>query len=464
MYKICVFSDAHMYSESLGTTGRAFELRSSLDQRMLKESGAIIDAAVDKIIGSKPDCVLFAGDMSNNGEVASHNEFREKMRRLNSQIPVNLIYSTHDWCSDHNPRRFNGDVTLHDVESMTVPGLREFYREFGPDRADGCFVNERGAASYTLKLGDSIRLIAVNDDYSGTGKAGYTPEHLEWILGQVGKAKDEGDKVIMMEHHLVIAHTTPLITSGMCIGNRDETAEILAAAGVDILIVGHSHMLNTTRHTAANGRVMTQVNVGALTGYPAPIDTFVFKDDGSIEHSVEFLDKFTYNGKEYTLDDMRVHLEDVLAGVIRAAASDKAEFCERVCSIGVSRSLASGLFYGIRPVANKFLTISVGQAGKIINALTMGKGIHKDALEKVKDERLFDYVITIFLNLFNGTMVSYPKDDPVNVIVKDLAAIPRRVINRIPGNKISADICDKIELAAAALTDPPEPDNLHSVL
>ena len=464
MYKIAVFSDAHLYSHSLGITGKAFELRSALDQRMLEESSAIIDAGIAEIIRQEPDCVLFAGDMTNNGETASHVEFREKIAELSKKIPVYVIYSTHDWCSDGNPRRFTGDVTLHDVESMTIEGLCGFYADFAQNGADSVFINGKGAPSYFRRLGDGMALIAVNDDYSGTGKAGYTPGHLDWILAQARLAKKEGRRVVMMEHHLVIAHTSPLVTSGMSIGDREKNVEALAAAGVDILLVGHSHMLNTTSYTAANGNVLTQINVGALTGYPAPIDWLTLNDDGSVTHDVEFLKGFTYNGTDYTLDDMKIHLENVLADMIRAAASDREEFCERFCSIGVSRSLASKVFIGIRPIAKKFLTISVGSAGKIINALTLGKGIRQDALEQVKDERLFDYVLTIFLNLFNGTSVRYPKGSPVYTIVRDLSTIPRRVINRIPGNRISTDICDKIEALTKELTDPSGPDNLHAVI
>lgn len=59
--------------------GRQYELRSGSDQKCLAETGGIIDAAFEKIAESDTDFVLIAGDVSNDGEMVSHLEFREKL-------------------------------------------------------------------------------------------------------------------------------------------------------------------------------------------------------------------------------------------------------------------------------------------------------------------------------------------------------------------------------------------------
>ena len=43
--KLAFIADIHHYSERLGNSGRAYELREGSDQKCLKETGAIIDAA-----------------------------------------------------------------------------------------------------------------------------------------------------------------------------------------------------------------------------------------------------------------------------------------------------------------------------------------------------------------------------------------------------------------------------------
>lgn len=85
MYKFTFLADLHYYSKILGTSGRAYELRSGSDQKCLAESGAIIDAAFDHLARSDTQAVLLAGDLTNDGEMVCHRELREKLDAL--QLP-----------------------------------------------------------------------------------------------------------------------------------------------------------------------------------------------------------------------------------------------------------------------------------------------------------------------------------------------------------------------------------------
>ena len=88
MLKLAVISDVHYYSETLGNSGRAYEIRSATDQKCLAESGAILDAALAEIAASDCDALLVAGDMSNDGEIVSHNE--EIITWEGNNIPLSL--------------------------------------------------------------------------------------------------------------------------------------------------------------------------------------------------------------------------------------------------------------------------------------------------------------------------------------------------------------------------------------
>ena len=113
MLKLTFISDTHHYSKTLGTTGRQYFLRSGSDQKCLAETGEIIDSAFDKIAKSDTDAVMIIGDVTNDGEKISHIEFKEKLENLAKHKPVYIITSTHDWCCDENPRRFQGDIVTH---------------------------------------------------------------------------------------------------------------------------------------------------------------------------------------------------------------------------------------------------------------------------------------------------------------------------------------------------------------
>lgn len=469
MYKIALVADLHHFSETLSDGGKAYHLRSTSDQKCLMESGAIIDAAFKEIGDSDCDAVLIAGDLSNDGEKVSHAEMREKIALLKEKKPVYVVYATHDWCSDGNAKRFEGDKYYNDVETMTPPELREFYRDYGVNQSYDEYVNHLGASSYAVKLSDKVRFLGLNDDQDGKGHSGYSDEHFEWILKQVRDAKQNGETVIVMEHHLVLPTISMLINSGMIIGEHDERAEALAAAGVDFVIVGHSHQQRTKIYTAKNGNKMTQINLGALCGHPSPITTLTITDD-AYTIDVESVSGFTYKGVDYTNEYITEHTKDLLLGLLNAAVNDKQEFIDRAVAIGggITAEKVEKLYPILKRAASFVLKLTVGKAGRIINSLTFGKGINKAAVKQLKNENLMTYVMDIYLSVFDGSMKHYTADDPVYIIVKDAVSLPKRLgsalrIKALKKEKVQK-ILTQIEEIAEELINPEQPDNQHCII
>ncbi|HBV73905.1 MAG TPA: hypothetical protein DEF10_04685, partial [Ruminococcaceae bacterium] len=220
MYKFTFLADLHYYSKTLGTSGRAYELRSGSDQKCLAESGAIIDAAFNHLARSDTQAVLLAGDLTNDGEMVCHRELREKLYALAEKKPVYLITNTHDWCCDGNPRRFTGARVTHDVPTMPHMGIHDFYYDFGGRQAIAEYRTHLGISSYVIPLAEKIWLLALCDDQNGRGKAGYTEPHFQWIEEQLRRAKEQGCLVLGMQHHLLLPHVHPLLTGGCCVGDR----------------------------------------------------------------------------------------------------------------------------------------------------------------------------------------------------------------------------------------------------
>ncbi len=467
MYKIAIVADLHHFSKQLQDGGKAFHLRESAAQTCLAESDEIIDAAFAQLAAGDCGSVLIAGDMSNDGEKVCHEEVRAKMQKLAQSKDVYSIFSTHDWCSDGRARRFVGDEAIWDVETMTVPELRDFYFDFGEKQAHSTYVNKLGAASYAVKLCEDVRLIALNDDYSGTGKAGYTDEHFEWILNQIKEGKANGEAVIMMEHHLLLSHISKLINGGQMIGEWESRAEALADAGLDFVIVGHSHMQRTTAYTSKNGNTFHQINVGALCGHPGAV-TILTIDENEFRIDLQKVQNFTYNGKEYTYEYITEHTKNLLMGILNAAVNDKQEFLDRFNSIDEKLNL-DGKYYPLIKAGVKFLLkCTVGRAGRIVNFLTFGKGVNRKAVKQIKKENLVGHIMDIFLGVFDGSAKHYPVDSPVYIIVKDVASLPKRVSKVLPvkalkKEKIQKLFCD-IQNIAEELTNPKVPNNQNCVI
>ena len=462
--KIAVIADLHYYSPSLGTTGKAYELRSAQDQKCLAESGAIIDSAFESIKKSGADCVLIAGDLANNGERVCHEEVFEKISDLNKFLPAYTVYATHDWCCDNDAKRFEGDSVFHYDDTLTPPELKELYAPFGKNRAESEYITHLEASSYSLNIGKNIRLIATNDDQNGKGASGYTDEHLDWILSECKKANANGEYIILMQHHMLISSISEIISKSQHIGDNIDVANKLADAGVSLVICGHSHMQRTTRFVSDNGNTLYQLNQGALCGYPAPI-TYLEINGEEMNVSVESLKEFEYNGKTETLDYIKKHTQNVVFALLEYAANDRDKFFKLLENNGISTDSITNIYPVISKCAHYALTATVGKAGRLLNALTFGKGVNMKAVKKVEDDYLIDYIADLFLSVFDGSEKTYAPSDPVYNIVTDVASLPRRAVKLLPIKKLKDEkvmsVLLEIEKIAHELLVPSKPDNRH---
>ena len=446
--KITFIADTHYFSPTLTDGGRAYELRSGSDQKCLLETGALVDSAFDMLSKSDTEAVIIAGDVTDNGERASHNEFREKLYALKNKKPVYLITATHDWCSDGRPHSYFGDEVKNDAPYMNADELRDFYFDFGPKQAKSEFITPEGVCSYTVDIGDEVRLLAINDDRNGNGRAGYLGEHLDWILGEIKKAKDEGKFLIGMEHHLIMPHIHPLISAfGMQIGDSEKTATILADAGLRYMFVGHSHIQRTSTLTTEKGNTITQINVGSLVGYPGSIVN-VTVENGKLDYEINHTDTFTYNSKtENTMEYLANHALGMIDNVLNAAAGkDKKEFVDRLGALGIKSEKINKLHPIIRPFAKKLMKMKVSNLYHIINPITLGKLIDKKDAKEYWNTPVMDFVHEIFLSVFGSELAS-PKDEAYCNLVKGVVSLPAFYVRK---NKVLKQLPQVIECLISA--------------
>ena len=431
-YQLALLADMHYYSPSLGITGSAYEVRSATDQKCLAESGAIVDAAFHLIGSGDCDAVLLAGDLSNDGEKVSHWEMKKKIDALAEKKPVFVVYATHDWCCSEDAARYEGDQVITDgVETMTPAELRDFYYEYGVKDCLSEFVHPNGSSSYCAKIKDGFRLLGINDDKNGKGKAGYSPEHLEWILQQIHDAKEAGDEIVAMQHHLIMPCISELVNGGMLIGDWQEMAETLADAGLEYIFVGHSHMQRTAKITTKKGNTLYQINLGSICGYPAPYTYFTL-DGERAQLDVMTLKSFTYNGKMLGADFIRDHTLGVVKNLVDNADKGKEALTKQLLGYGLDFSAVKVPYGLIRTAVRHLKNDSVKKAAGMINFFTFGKGIDKKAAADCKDEKLITLVYELFLSVFDGTMYPHAPSTPIYRVMADVASLPRRVSAVLP--------------------------------
>ena len=466
--KLAVIADIHHYSRKLGDTGRAYELRSGSDQKCLAESGAVVDSAFEMLAESDVDAVLIVGDITNDGERVSHEEILAKLQALNEKKPVYLITSTHDWCSDNHARRYVGEEVFTDVEALSREEVRDWYASFGEKTLLSSFDTPQGFTSRSFLIGDSVRLLAINDDCNGEGgKSGYDENHLNWVYSQLDEAKQKGQYVIAMEHHLLLHNVGSLINKGQSIADNFGMASRFADKGLRLMFVGHSHMQRTSEFVSENGNKITQVNVGSLCGYPAPVN-YVTIENGEAEIKVDHLEKFTYNGKEYDASFFEKHTSDVMYNLLNSAVSDKKDFHERLLAQGIRIKSFDKLYPVIRKGADILLNMKVGTAGRLINFLTFGKGVDKKSLKAIKNELLLPLVIKVFLCVFDGSKTAKDFNEETKKVVFDAGTLFERIVKKLPlkENKKAGLLrtAKLISDIAGELVYPSSPDNEHCVI
>lgn len=441
MTKLTFIADTHHYSKTLGTTGRQYNLRSGSDQKCLAETGEIIDAAFKRIAASDTDAVMIAGDVTNDGEMVSHLEFRKKLYELKKSKPVYVITATHDWCCDENPRRFCGGRVTHDVEVMKSSALPDFYKDFGPSDSISKFITHIGTCSYVVQLADYVRLLALNDDKNADNHAGFTEEHFEWIEQQIKNAYEDNCLIIGMEHHLLTPHISPLITGGgTCVANREYVASRLADAGLRYMFVGHSHIQNTTDFTSEAGNTVTEVNIGSLVGYPAPIVNVTVNDDMTLSYNVEHLEEFTLDGN---LIDAQAFLKNhALALIHRLLASpNKQELADRLTALQMNGDKISRFHAVILPIFKFIRTAKVADLYKRLKRIGLAKGLDKSLFEKFKNKKVLDFVDEIMLAAFDGSITKYSREDDYYILVMSVLSIPEKLFkNNSDIKKVAAAI------------------------
>lgn len=426
--KITFIADTHHYSKTLGTTGEAYDLRQGSDQKCLAETSEIIDSAFEQIGASDTEAVFILGDVTNDGEMISHIEFREKLYALKKNKPVYIITATHDWCCDENPRRYDGDKVYHDVPVMRSEDLPEFYKDFGPSQAIDSFITRIGTICYTVQLDDKTRVICLNDDKNDENHAGFSEECYEWISKQINDAKKDGCLIIGIEHHLLMPHSSPLICVGsVCVANREIVATRLADMGLKYMLVGHSHMQATDKFTSKKGNTITEINVGSLCGYPSPIVNVNTNDDGTISYKVDHLSIIKFGDKKVDASSfLKAHTLQLFNRILECRTQD--DFEKRLGALGVHMKNSDIIFRLVKPIIKKLDTALVGDVYKHLKRLGFMKSVSKQDIKPYYYMPLKDMVNDIWLNLLDGQRHTYARDSVYYKLVMSVFSIPHKLM------------------------------------
>ncbi|MGN1122854.1 MAG: hypothetical protein ACI4RR_00805, partial [Eubacterium sp.] len=255
-----------------------------------------------------------------------------------------------------------------------------------------------------------------------------TEEHFQWIENQIKKANEDECLIIGMEHHLLTPHISPLICTGStCVANREYVASRLADAGLKYMFVGHSHIQNTTDFKSPSGNTITEVNIGSLVGYPAPIVNVTVNEDMTLTYNVDHLEEFTLNGEKIDAQKFLANHCTALVHRVLDCAS-RQEFADRMTALQADGKSIGRLFFAISPLLKFVKGKTVGEAYKRLKPLGLSKFIDKGLVERFKNEKIISFVDRILLSAMDGSIVKYDKNSDYYRLVMSFVSIPCKII------------------------------------
>lgn len=397
--KFYLITDLHHYAKSLGTSGKGFEKALAGDQKCLKQTGAIIDAYIDRICEDRDtNIVLVDGDVSCNGAKESHLDLIPRLRRLKENGKrVFVITATHDYYVEGNEvgegYKCVGDEILPATQT-TREELVDLYFEFGMNEALSI---HKESHCYSVKLQEGYRLLCLNDDGDRTF-CGFYEDTLRWIDEEIDKAKEAGDYIFAITHHPVLPPSPiyPIISERDMLGDWEKTAKYLADKGIKFIFTGHTHMMNIAKLVTEKGNELYDINTSSLVGYPSVMRKVIFDEKEVCISSVqltEFDDDF--DGMTPT-DYMKMRFDAFLNRVFDTVAFDYDTFANEVApSFSVTPERAYKLKLPLNFIGKKLHTLTFKKAGKLLC-------ISKSIAPEIADRSVKDFAIEVVRNVFYG--------------------------------------------------------------
>lgn len=309
---VMVVSDPHVLASSLVEEGEAFDSMMAGQRKMLDVSEKTFVALVDTALRYKPSLVLIPGDMTKDGEVASHEVVVNQLNRLCAAgIKVLVVPGNHDINGAAFAYRGGDKVS---VESLQENAWERTYSMV----YDEVRAKDPNSLSYVSEPLSGVTVLGI-DCADGV----LSDESLSWLLVQADEARQKGNMIIAMSHWQLLEHVDggDLLIESSRMQDADKVRDALMAHGVRMVLTGHVHInsISTYRDTTSVvGDSIVEISTGSPITYPCSYRWLTVSQDRSCV-SVE-TDYLRYligeeDWVEYSRSWMKAHLANMIPGL-----------------------------------------------------------------------------------------------------------------------------------------------------
>lgn len=306
--RIMVMSDLHVLDTTLFDANNPAPLLN--DVKLGEHSAELLDSAVSLILASKPDYVLIPGDLSYNGEKASHLYVATKLAELEANgIQVYVVPGNHDVNNSSAKTYVSGEG--QPTSTITDKAFESIYGEFGYNEAVKTLDYGTDSMNYMAYLSNDIALIAVNSTVYKTNTGALTSGVLDFIKDCAQEAIQSGhNNLLLMSHHMIMNHVDDqTLLDPNHVGNQtqgypllEDVYQVLEDAHVHAVFTGHTH-INSIAHLPQQSGDLYDISTGSLCAYASPIRTCVLETStGDMTISSSEITK--YHAKEMDRDSV----------------------------------------------------------------------------------------------------------------------------------------------------------------
>ncbi len=329
--EIVVATDIHYYAKELTDFGMAFEdMALQQDGLLVTYVWEILDAFLDQIIERKPQALILCGDLTLQGERASHNALAQKLERVEHEgIEVVVIPGNHDI----NNTAASGYTNISPVPAETTDpeSFARIYREYGYGDAVS---RDPASLSYVYQLQDGTRLLMLDScQYELGNLVGgmIRTDTYTWIAEQLEEAYLDGHSVIAVAHHNLLDESR-IYEKDCTIEHAEELEQLLDDWGVTLFLSGHLH---TQHYKESQDYNIQEIVTSALSEWPCQYGILKFFGPEKYDYHTEKTDVTAWakrkGNPDANLQDFETYGREILrqAYYQEAYAAQKGKDMER---------------------------------------------------------------------------------------------------------------------------------------
>lgn len=272
--RFAIIADPHFYDPELGMEGQAFNEVMAQEIKLFRYGKELLEAALLEVQRAGVDFVIIPGDLTKDGEMASHLKLADSLDELrNKGVATFVVPGNHD-INNPDARSYPGEEPVP-VQTVSPSDFAGIYDNHGYGNA---LFTDQDSLSYVVEPVHGLWLLAVDScryrENIDTAIVGGTIAHstMNWIKTVLFQAELNNKFVIGFMHHALLENFVghEELLPQFILDNHETVARSFAESGLQVMFTGHTHVQDITSGQWEDGTFLLDIQTGSILTYPHP--------------------------------------------------------------------------------------------------------------------------------------------------------------------------------------------------